>query len=121
MNESTPGPGWEKGKDGRWHPDWLTYANFRGAAALSAFFKVFAVIVVGAGVIAAILIGRSLHADGAGGNTAAVVVGIIGGSVVAASAVAFFGFVLELLIAIHFGVRFSDSAREAARLDQVST
>ncbi|MGO8824263.1 MAG: hypothetical protein ACLQU9_03375 [Acidimicrobiales bacterium] len=121
MKESIPGPGWEKGTDGRWHPDWLTYADFRGAAALSAFFKVFAVVVVAAGVVAAVLVGRSLHADGAGGDTAAVVVGIIGGSVVAAAAIAFFGFVLELLIAIHFGVRFSDSAREAARRDQVSS
>ncbi|MGD0747199.1 MAG: hypothetical protein ABSB68_05265 [Acidimicrobiales bacterium] len=121
MKEPKPGPGWEKGKDGRWYPDWLTFADFRGAAALSAFFKVLALVVVGAGVIAAILVGRALHADGVGGETAVAVAAIVSGSVVVASAIAFFGFVLELLIAIHFGVRFADSAREAAQRDQVSS
>lgn len=115
MEESKPGPGWEKGRDGRWYPDWLTYADFRGAETLAAIFKVLAWVVVVAGAAAAALVGRTLHADGGGRDTAVAILGIIGGTAVAAAAIGFFGYVLELLIAIHYGVRFSDSALEAAR------
>jgi hypothetical protein len=114
VNEAKPGPGWQRGKDQHWHPDWLNYADFRGAQALSALFKVLAMCVVVAGVFAAVEGSRVLQGTGLGGSKPVVVLGIVGVTVVAASALAFFGYVLELLVAVHYDVRFSDAKEEAA-------
>jgi hypothetical protein len=114
MKEAKPGPGWEKGKDQRWHPDWLNYADFRGAQALSAVFKLLAMFVVVSGAFAAVEGSRVLQGSGLGGSKPVVVLGIAGVTVVAASALAFFGYVLELLVAVHYDVRFSDARQEVA-------
>src|ERR1035437_9821374 len=113
----SPGPGWAKSKEGEFHPHYFTYDHFPGARAVATVFKALALLVLVAGVIAAVESGHSLHSVGASNsNVIAVVVGIVGGTIIAASAMAFFGYVLQLLVAIHFDVRYVESAKLAEDL-----
>jgi len=90
------------------HP--LTYADFTGARIVAGVFHVLAWVVLFIGAVSAIEAGRTLHNNGATtNNEVAVVAGIIVGTIIAASTVAFFGYVLQLLTAIHYDVRFSDT------------
>jgi hypothetical protein len=98
------GPGWTK--SGSYVPDPLL---FRGAIFVARFFFVLAILVLIGGLIAVVSEGIALHHDGVSGvQAASVIIGIIGGTIIAAATIAFFGFVLELLVAIHFGLRFQD-------------
>jgi hypothetical protein len=113
----SPGPGWTKSKEGEFHPHYFTYDHFPGARAVATVFKGLAFLMLIAGAIAAVEAGHNLHSVGSGnGNVIAVVVGIVGGTIIAASAMAFFGYVLQLLVAIHFDVRFDASAKQAEDL-----
>jgi len=114
----SPGPGWEKGDDGDFYPHLFTYADFPGARAVAIVFKGLAWLVLAAGVLSAIEAASALHHVGSSnGNIVALVAGIIGGTIIAASAMAFFGYVLQLLVAIHFDVRFAESSKEAEDLN----
>jgi hypothetical protein len=120
MNIS-PGPGWTKAKDGQFHPHYFIYDHFPGARVVAGVFKVLASLVLVAGAVAAFESARALHTVGASNdNVIAVVAGIIGGTIIAASAMAFFGYVLQLLVAIHFDVRFADSAKQAKDMESLS-
>jgi hypothetical protein len=113
--ETSPGPGWTKGrKDAEFHPHYFTHDNFPGARAVAIVFKALALLVVIAGVVAAVESGRAIHSvGGSNSNVIAVVAGIIGGTIIAASAMAFFGYVLQLLVALHFDVRYEESSKVA--------
>ena len=114
----SPGPGWSKGKDSKFYPHYLTYADFPGARTVAIVFQVLAWVVLAAGALSAVEASRALHDVGAShGNVLAVVAGIIGGTIIAASAMAFFGYVLQLLVAIHYDVRLEESSRAARELD----
>jgi hypothetical protein len=114
----SPGPGWSKGKDGHFYPHFFTYADFPGARAVAVVFKTLAAALIALGTLSAIEAGRTLHSQGAsGGNQVAVVAGIVGGTIIAASAMAFFGYVLQLLVAIHFDVRYAESSKTAQDLN----
>jgi hypothetical protein len=116
MNVS-PGPGWTKGKDGHFHPHYFTYDHFPGARTVAGVFKSLAALVLIAGAVAAFESARALHTVGAStDNVVAVVAGIVGGTIIAASAMACFGYVLQLLVAIHFDVRYVESAQQAEAL-----
>ncbi|MGA2304724.1 MAG: hypothetical protein ABSH29_11035 [Acidimicrobiales bacterium] len=80
-------------------------------------FKTLAALLIALGALSAIEAARTLHEHRAsGGNQIAVVAGIIGGTIIAASAMAFFGYVLQLLVAIHFDVRYAESSQTAEDL-----
>jgi hypothetical protein len=67
--------------------------------------------------VAAVETVKALHTSGASNdNVVAAVAGIVGGTIIAASAMAFFGYVLQLLVAIHFDVRFAESSKLAESL-----
>ena len=112
--QDSPGPGWTRSKDGEFQLHYFTYDHFPGARTVAGVFKALALLVLAAGAVAAAESGRALHSVGASsGNVIAVVVGIVAGTIIAASATAFFGYVLQLLVAIHFDVRFVESAKLA--------
>jgi hypothetical protein len=115
--KTSPGPGWTKGKDGKFHPHYLVYDHFPGARTVAGVFKTLALLVLVAGAVAAFETGHALHTNGASNSTVvAVVAGIVGGTIIAASAMAFFGYVLQVLVAIHFDVRHEESAKAAEHL-----
>jgi hypothetical protein len=69
---------------------------------VASVFHVLAWLVVVGGAVAY----RHLHGDGSSPSGIGVVVGIIlAGTIVTSAMSAFFGYVLELLVAIHFDVR----------------
>jgi hypothetical protein len=106
-----PGPGWSISQEGEWVPHWLALNEFEGARAVAVAFKSLAALILIAGVVCAEGAGQAL-ADGgmSGGGVFAVVVGIVVGTIIAASTMAFFGYVLQLLISIHFGNRYDEAA-----------
>jgi ABC-type polysaccharide/polyol phosphate export permease len=113
----SPGPGWTKGKDGEFHPHYFVYDHFPSARLVAGVFKVLAALVIISGAVAAFESARGLHSTGtSNGIVIAVVAGIIGGTIIAASAMAFFGYVLQLLVAIHFDVRNVESSKLAEDL-----
>ena len=110
----SPGPGWKRGKDGRFYAHLFTFADFPGAQAVAVVFKTLAVLILLSGAGSAISAAKLLHDNGTtGGNEAAIVAGIVTGTIIAASSMAFFGYVLQLLIAIHFDVRYAESSQTA--------
>ena len=112
--EEKPGPGWSKNKDGRWAPHWLTFADFPGAQVVATLFKTLALAVLVIGAVSAAEAGRSLHQNGVTGpEQAAVVAGIVVGTIVAAATMAFFGYVLQLLTTIHFDTRYGAAVDRA--------
>jgi hypothetical protein len=110
MEEQKPGPGWTKQADGSYAVDEIVYKDFSGAQSVASVFHVLAWLVVIGGVVAAATAYRHLHGDGSPNSDVAVVVGsILGGTILTAAMLAFFGYVLELLVAIHFDVRMPDA------------
>jgi hypothetical protein len=101
-------------------PDEIVYKNFSGARPVAGVFHVLAWIVIIGGVVAALTAYRQLHGNGSSNSDVAVVGGsILGGTIFTAAVLAFFGYVLELLVAIHFDVRMPEAwdiakAREVA-------
>jgi hypothetical protein len=113
----SPGPGWSKGTNGNFYPHFFTYADFPGARTVAVVFKVLAWVVLASGALSAFEAAHALHDGGASnGNIVAVVAGIVGGTIIAASAMAFFAYVLQLLVAIHFDVRMEAASKEAKLL-----
>ena len=110
-----PGPGWSRRRDGgyQYHP--FTFADFPGARVVAVIFKTLAVVIVGIGILAAVELSRSTSISGH--DKTAAVAGVVGGTIIAASAMAFFGYLLQLLVTIHFDVRFSDSEKLANDLE----
>jgi hypothetical protein len=110
MEEQKPGPGWTKQADGSYAVDEIVSKDFSGAQSVAGVFHVLAWLVAIGGVVAAAAAYRHLHGDGSSNSNVAVVVGsILGGTIVTAAMLAFFGYVLELLVAIHFDVRMPDA------------
>jgi hypothetical protein len=108
--EQKPGPGWTKQADGSYAVDEIVYKDFSGAQSVAGVFHVLAWLVVIGGLVAAGTAYRHLHGDGSSNSNVAIVVGcILGGTIVTAAMLAFFGYVLELLVAIHFDVRMPDA------------
>lgn len=121
MNDEKPGPGWTKGKDGRWYTHFFTYADFPGARTVAVVFKGLAIVVLVVGIVAAIETRNNLRSIGASTNEqTAVVAGVIAGTIIAASAMAFFGYVMQLLVAIHFDIRFADAHDDARAAEQAT-
>jgi hypothetical protein len=120
MAQQKPGPGSTKKTDGSYAVDEIVYKNFSGARTVAGVFHVLAWIVIIGGVVAALTAYRQLHGNGSSNSDVAVVVGsILGGTIFTAAVLAFFGYVLELLVAIHFDVRMPEAwdiakAREVA-------
>ena len=103
MTDYKPGPGWTQSKDGHWYSHFFTYDDFPGTRAVAVVFKSVAAVVLVSGVLAAALSLSRLHGENASSNEQlSVVFGIVGGTIIAASAMAFFGYVLQLLVTIHF-------------------
>jgi hypothetical protein len=110
MGEQKPGPGWTKQADGSYAVDEIVNKDFSGAQSVAGVFHVLAWLVVIGGVVAAATAYRHLHGDGSSNSDVAFVVGsILGGTILTAAMLAFFGYVLELLVAIHFDVRMPDA------------
>ena len=110
MAEQKPGPGWTKQVDGSYAVDEIVPKDFSGAQSVASVLHVLAWLVVIGGVVAAATVYRHLHGDRSSNGEVAVVVGsILGGSILTAAMLAFFGYVLELLVAIHFDVRMPDA------------
>lgn len=110
-----PGPGWTRGRDGRYQYHPFTFADFPGARLVAIVFKTLAVVIVGIGILAAVELSRSTSISSS--DRTASVAGVVGGTIIAASAMAFFGYVLQLLVTIHFDARFSDSEELANDLE----
>jgi hypothetical protein len=110
MAEQKPGPGWSKQADGSYAVNDIVYKDFSGAQSVASVFHVLAWLVVLGGFVAAATAYRHLHGDGSSNSDVAVVVGsILGGTILTSAMLAFFGYVLELLVAIHFDVRMQDA------------
>ena len=111
MRDDKPGPGWNRWRNGpyTYHP--FTFADFPGARTVAVAFKTLAIATLGIGILAATELARSTSIHG--NDRTASVAGVVGGTIIAASAMAFFGYVLQLLVAIHFDVRFEESAKLA--------
>jgi hypothetical protein len=110
MAEQKPGPGSTKQVDGSYAVDEAVSKDFSGALSVASVLHILAWLVVVGGVVAAATVYRHLHGDGSSNGDVAVVVGsILGGSILTAAMLAFFGYVLELLVAIHFDVRMPDA------------
>jgi hypothetical protein len=120
MAQQKPGPGWTKEADGSYAVDEIVYKNFTGARTVAGVLHVLAWIVIIGGVVAALSAYRQLHGNGSSNSDVAMVVGsILGGTIFTAAVLGFFGYVLELLVAIHFDVRMPEAwdiakAREVA-------
>ena len=97
--EHKPGPGWSKTPDGSWTPHLFTFSNFRGAQLVAYVFKTLAVIVLIGGTISALEAITTVHQHNVSGTDEGLIVaGIVAGSIIAASAMAFFGYLLQLLV-----------------------
>jgi hypothetical protein len=89
-----------------------TPRGYGGARLVSAVFKVVAWLVILGGIIGAVATSKSLRDSGAThGHVVAVVIGIGAGTILAAASLAFFAYVLDLLIAIASGTRGDDASR----------
>lgn len=124
MSEQKPGPGWTRQADGSYAVNDIVSKDFSGAQSVARIFHVLAWLVVIGGVVAAATAYRHLHGDGSSHGDVVVVVGsILGGTILTAAMLAFFGYVLELLVALHFDVRMPDAwaiaqtRRAAATMD----
>jgi hypothetical protein len=115
MRDDKPGPGWSSWRNGpyTYHP--FTFADFPGARTVAVVFKTLAVVTLGIGILAATELARSTSIHGS--DRTASVAGVVGGTIIAASAMAFFGYVLQLLVAIHFDVRYEESAKLADAIE----
>jgi hypothetical protein len=109
-----PGPGWTQEKSGRYSVHFLLESDFPGARAVAAVFKVAALIVLIAGAISAWQTAVHLHDNGMGAaGIIAVTVGIAAGTILAASTLAFFGYVLQLLVALQYDSSYPRAATVA--------
>lgn len=106
MPQSKPGPGWTVGSDGRYRAPFLTAADFTGARTFASAVKLAALLVLIAGSLTAYKALQILHSSGASRDasdgTMAVMATV---TVLVASTLAFFGYALDALIAIHFDMR----------------
>jgi len=116
MAKWKPGPGWTKTK-GVWRPDWRTNADFRVASGVAGVFKVAAWLTIGAGAVAVEAALESFRHSGTDHSTVvAEIIGIVFATALVASAFAFFAFVLELLVTIHYDLRLEESQKAASEL-----
>ena len=115
MRDDKPGPGWSSWRNGpyTYHP--FTFADFPGARTVAVVFKTLAIVTLAIGILAATELARSTSIHGS--DRTASVAGVVGGTIIAASAMAFFGYVLQLLVAIHFDVRCEESAKLADAIE----
>jgi hypothetical protein len=95
-------------------PFWTKRITFNGAQAVAVFFKVTAVVMLIGGVITAAAVGTSHSYTG---HKAGVVIDIIAGTVFTAASVAFFGYVLELLL----GIERNTAAGRPERIGPISS
>jgi hypothetical protein len=125
MSDVSGGPGWWEASDGRWYPPvvappppqmpvtggWTAndedrswnHPSYAGAAVVAAVLKVTALLILIGGIILAIRTAAHLHqSHTSGGVVLANVVGIVAGTIVGAAAIAFFAYVLDLLIGIEW-------------------
>ena len=111
-----PGPGWSKTKDGEWVAHFFTFADFPGAQTVAVVFKGLAALILVGGIIVAVEVSRNLNQNYVSrSHDAAIVGGVVAGTIVAASTMAFFGYVLQLLTAIHYDIRYKDAATRLSR------
>jgi hypothetical protein len=108
-----PGPGWSRGrKSERWAPHYLVNEDFRGSAVVANVFRILAALILIGGAISAAVTGHDMHQNGySNAEVTEAVIGIVVGTIVSASAMLFFTFVLELLRAIHFDLRHDDAVK----------
>jgi uncharacterized membrane protein YidH (DUF202 family) len=117
MAKWKPGPGWIREKDGQYSQHFLMDSDFRGARAVASAFMVAAGVVLIAGAASAYLTVGQLHDRGLGAReTLAIIIGIAAVTILVASALAFFGYVLELLVTLHFDASYARSARAAEQM-----
>ncbi len=93
-----PGPGWSKTSDGAWTTRLFTFSNFRGAQLVATYvFKTLAVIVILGGAISALDAITTVHQYNVSGTDESLIVAaIVAGTIIAAAAMAFFGYLLQL-------------------------
>jgi hypothetical protein len=123
MSDVSGGPGWWLASDGKWYPpqeaplpppqaspsgwietdeseDW-NHPSYGWAAVVSGVLKVTAWLILIGGIISAITTAVHLHQSSTSGDVVfSTVVGIAAGTIIAAAAIAFFAYVLDLLIGI---------------------
>jgi hypothetical protein len=88
----------------------FTFSNFRGAQLVAYVFKTLAIIVLIGGAISALEATTTVHQHNVSGTDEGLIVAaIVAGTIIAASAMAFFGYLLQLLVAIHFDTRYSQA------------
>jgi hypothetical protein len=84
-------------------------------------FKVFAAVLLVGGVLAAVVSLSRMHGENISSSQQLIVFfSIVGGAIFAASAMAFFGYMLQLLVAIHFDIRFVDSQEAAIVMERAA-
>lgn len=109
-----PGPGWRKTKDGRYVPHLFTESDFGGAQTVAGIFQLLGWLVIVLGVIVDWQTRIALSRHGPGGGTALVVLlGIAGATILVSSTLFFFGYVLRLLVALHFDAGLPEATRRA--------
>lgn len=122
------GPDWWQAADGKWypaerHPDYhaskeqeareqalarkVMYSRHSVARLVTRVLKVLSIVVLVLGILGAVVYGYELHQNTtlSGGNIVAIGVGIGIGSIIYASFVAFFAYVLDLLVQIEGNTR----------------
>lgn len=112
MAKWKPGPGWRETKSGRFAPHYFTSSDFSGAQTVAAVFKVLGWVVLLLGGFSDWQ-GRNAFYSGSRGGHIAVEMGIAIGTILLSATVFFFGYVLQLLIALHFDSRLPEAARRA--------
>ncbi|MHB1510136.1 MAG: hypothetical protein ACYCST_12230 [Acidimicrobiales bacterium] len=104
-----PGPGWARQRDGSYVPHSFTASDFSGAQAVATVFKVAAVLALLVGALAAIHIDQTVQT-----HRVVILYGIAGGTILIACVLAFFGYVLDLLVALHFDSHHAEASTLAA-------
>ena len=93
-------------------PHYLINEDFRGSAVVANVFRILAALILIRGAISATVTGHDMHQNGySNTEVTEAVIGIVAGTIVSASAMLFFTFVLELLRAIHFDLRHEDAVK----------
>lgn len=114
MAKWKPGPGWRATRSGRFAPHYFTASDFSGAQTVAAVFKVVGWIVMVGGAIADWETRYSLqHSGGTRGGHVALELGIALATILLSATIFFFGYVLQLLVALHFDSRLVEAARRA--------
>ena len=119
MEKHAAGPGWKQQKDGRFRPPFLAHSNFPSALFFASLFKIFAWVFLAIGAFGAVKADQALRDISTSGDAqAAIVTGIALVTIFAACALGFFGYTVELLVAIHFDTRYEQSQQEADAIVQ---